>query len=319
MQFSRSRPGPSRGSSVFRPRTPRDLQNTSPDSSLGRSADCASSEIELDPANHFVCRNHVHTSWQRSDHVQAERLRAVFFVAVAERNGARAPAAAVVAALQSPNCMNELMMWIGRPVRRLASTGDDNARPVPRAARPHFNSRCQMHQQADRADNALSVVHQPDELTKARRSPQIDGTLDRRVMVAAFAHLDEIKAIAKMTHDLLHPGRIPPLDREVMFSSRHHEPERPAGSVTGLHPVEPGPFTVGNVNIAFELGDPNRQTQPLVQVCRETVKEMTGHLIRAVDERVMAVDDLDARFIVRDGCDVRVMFPECGGRRCGRQ
>ena len=107
--------------------------------------------------------------WQRSNHVDAERLGPVLLVAVAEREGPRAPATAVVAAAQGANCMNELMMGIRCPVRGLASTRDDDARPVARSARLGFDGRRQVHQQADRGDGALSVMDEPNELAKAGR------------------------------------------------------------------------------------------------------------------------------------------------------
>ena len=50
------------------------------------------------------------------------------------------------------------------------------------------------------------------------KGKQIDGTVERRVMVTAFAHLDEIKTIAKIVQHLLHSGRIPPLDGVVVLS-----------------------------------------------------------------------------------------------------
>ena len=78
---------------------------------------------------------------KRADDVHAAVLGQILLVAVAERHDARFPAAAPFAAAERAGAMNELMMRIGFPVRRLAAAGDDDARAVLRPARPAFQPR----------------------------------------------------------------------------------------------------------------------------------------------------------------------------------
>jgi hypothetical protein len=93
-------------------------------------------EIQLDAPGDLVGRDHVHAPGQPPDEVDAQRLRPIFLIAVAERHRARSPAAAVVAATQRPDGVDELMVGVGREMRRFTAAGDDHARTIAWRVRP---------------------------------------------------------------------------------------------------------------------------------------------------------------------------------------
>jgi hypothetical protein len=72
--------------------------------------------------------------------------------------------------------MNELVVRIRGPVSRLPPASDDDARTGRRHSWSRLHRRCQVHQQADRREDPLSVVYETDELTQRGLSTQIDDT-----------------------------------------------------------------------------------------------------------------------------------------------
>ena len=69
------------------------------------------------------------------------------------------------------------------------------------------------------------------------------------------------------------------------------------------------------MNIPFEERRPNRFAGMLTEKFRETMNEMIGDNIGAMDQRIMAVDGANFGVRLAVGCKVRVVFPE---RRAGR-
>jgi hypothetical protein len=133
---------------------------------IGEITNGSAVEIQLDASDDVVGRNHVHAPGQPADDVHAQRLRAIFLIAVAERHRARAPAAAVVAAAERSHGVDELVMGVGGEMRRFTAAGDDHARTIAWRARPRVDRSRQVHEQADRADHSLCVVDEPNELPK---------------------------------------------------------------------------------------------------------------------------------------------------------
>jgi hypothetical protein len=86
--------------------------------------------------------------------------------------------------------------------------------------------RRQVHQQRHRAQHALAVIHQPDELTQVRFPTQVDDALQVEMMVAVRAHLDKLDAPPEMIHHPLIPRPLPPLDRKIALPTRADEPHR---------------------------------------------------------------------------------------------
>src|SRR3990172_5266954 len=116
-------------------------------------------------------------------------------------------------------------------------------------------------------------------------------------MVSGLANLDELDAVAKVIHHLLKANGVPPFDRVVQLSTRHEEPEGGALSLHLLYPREPGLLHIGDVDIAFEYGGFDGESQGLVQESDESVNEMIGRLVAAMDQRVVTIDDLHLRIV----------------------
>ena len=72
---------------------------------------------------------------------------------------------------------------------------------------------------------------------------------------------------------------------------------------------------VVNVDVAPKIGDADPQAELLVQVLDEAVEEMPGFLIAAMDERVMAIDDLDVGSVVGQGGEMWIVEPHVGTGR----
>jgi hypothetical protein len=64
--------------------------------------------------------------------------------------------------------MDELVVRVGREMRRLASPGNDHARPVLDPACRRVDRRRQVHQQADRGEDALRKMDESNELSQSR-------------------------------------------------------------------------------------------------------------------------------------------------------
>jgi hypothetical protein len=271
--------------------------------------------VQLDPPDDLVGGNHVHAPRQATHHVHTQRLGAVVHIAVAERQGPRLPAAAVVATPECAHRVNELVVGIGREVWRLAASGHDDAGPVFRHAGLHLHRCGQVHQETHGRERALGVVHEPNELAVRRAPAQIDDPVERRMIVVVFAHLHEEQATPKVVDDGLVARRVPPFDRVVELAARSEQPEGRAVTFERLDLAEPVLLRLVDVEVAAEFSDADPQAQLLVQVFDETVEEVPRLLIAAVDERVVAVEHLHVGVIFQKRRQVRVVVPEV---RAGR-
>ena len=122
----------------------------------------SSVEVRRDPSDDFVGGNHVHAPREAPDGVHAQCFRSIFFVAVPEWDGAGFPAAAIVATSERSNGVDDLMVRVCVPVRRLTSSRDNDGGPVLRHAFFRRHRRREMHEQAHRREYALRVVDEPN-------------------------------------------------------------------------------------------------------------------------------------------------------------
>ena len=90
-------------------------------------------------------------------------------------------------------------------MRRLAPAGNDHAGAAGRMAGRALHRRRQVHQQADRADHALCVVHEPDQLPQVGLPAQVDHPVEGRMVMSGLADLHELDAAAKVIDHLLIP------------------------------------------------------------------------------------------------------------------
>ncbi len=271
--------------------------------------------VQLDPPDDLIGGDHVHAARQRADYVHAERVWPVVHVAIAEWQRPRLPAAAVVAAAQRTHRVDELVMRVGGEVRRFAATGHDDARPVLRHARFHFDGSRQMHEEAHGRERALRVVHQPDEFAVRGAATQIHHAVERGMVVVVLAHLHEEQPVAEVVDDGLVACRVPPFDRVVELPTRGEQPERRAVAFEGFDLAEPVLLRLVDVQVALEIGHADAQPELLVQVLDEAIEEVARLLVAAMDEGVVAVEHLHVGVVFRERRQVRIVVPEI---RAGR-
>ena len=82
-----------------------------------------------------------------------------------------------------------------------------------------------MHQSCHRTQDALRMVHQPNQLAHVRSASQIDHSLELGMIMMVLPHLDKLDLPAEIIHNLLKPIFVPPFDREIEFPARHHDPK----------------------------------------------------------------------------------------------
>src|SRR5436309_2266260 len=102
------------------------------------------------------------------------------------------PTSTTGAAGQSAVGMNELLVRVGLPVRRLTATRDDHARTVRWLASFGFHSCRQMHQTGHRAEHALGVIDQTYQFAERRLTTQVNYTVQPGMMVPLLANLDKL-------------------------------------------------------------------------------------------------------------------------------
>lgn len=186
----------------------------------------------------------------------ALRLQAkvsVLVIAVAERYGARLPAAPRRAAGKLANGVQELMAGILFPMRRFSAAVDHNARPQARQPRRRGHRRRQMHRVGNARENAGAVVDQPNQLPMVRLAAQVNDPGEWRVAVFRRADLHEHDASAKTIDDVLEVLKGPLLAREVALAAGVDEPESPSVSRRLLDLVEPRALLIGQVDMAPEF------------------------------------------------------------------
>jgi len=101
--------------------------------------------IQFNPAYHLRGGDQIHTPRQFSRDIDTKIFRLVPFIAIAQENRSGPPAAALIAAAQCPESVNELMMWVRLPVNRFASARYDNARAMIHSATFDLDCRRQVH------------------------------------------------------------------------------------------------------------------------------------------------------------------------------
>lgn len=130
--------------------------------------------VQVDAADDVSGGDHVETVWKLADDIAAEMLRCVLLVAVAEGLHARLPAPAVIAAGERAVGVKELVVGVGFPVRRFAPAGNHDTGAITRHAGLGLYGGSEMHQKADRSDDAGSMIDKANQLTQIRSTAQID-------------------------------------------------------------------------------------------------------------------------------------------------
>ena len=190
----------------------------------------------------------------------------------------------------------------------IAAAPDHDAGAVD-LPRPQRHGRRQVHGERHRAENAVGVIHQVDELPQAGFADQVDGIGQRRMPMAGFAALHEAPAAAEVIDDGLVGVGVPPFGGEVGFAAGDDDPEGAVvaqGGQRGGH----APLIFGEMDIALEGADGDSQPQLGLQIEGHAVDEMKGALIGLVNQRIFAVEHPIGLAESGEGCNVGIVQPE---------
>src|SRR5437870_9716596 len=120
------------------------MRTSTPDLSFPKEGSAIATEVQTDAVDHFLWRDQMHAAGQALHDVQAQVFCLVFFIAITERNNARAPAAAVSATRKRADRVDELVMRVGFPMWRFPSAGNDNARTPAAQSWFRLHRRCEV-------------------------------------------------------------------------------------------------------------------------------------------------------------------------------
>ena len=124
-----------------------------------------------------------------------------------------------------------------------------------------------------------------------------------------FTALDKLNSAAKVIHDYLKCGRVPPFCGEIEFSTRHDDPEWTTNSCF-LNLRDPSFFTVVQMNITLELRDWDSDVQLFFEELNVSMNEVIRDVVRVMNQRVMHLDHTDAAIVFIEWRDVRIVLPE---------
>jgi hypothetical protein len=213
--------------------------------------------------------DHRHAPGQAGHHVQAKLFRPILFIAVTQWNRPGTPASARGTTGEAAYGVDELVVRVGFPLGRLASTGHDHARARLGPVWSRRHRRREVHQTGHWAEHAFGVMDQVDELAQGGLLTPADNSVERRVIMALLANLNELDSIPEMVHDFLVPPEVPPLNGVIVLASGHDEPIGESRSDLFRHGGRPGPFLVGQVDIATKCCGPNVGSQLLIEIVHE--------------------------------------------------
>src|SRR3989442_15945970 len=101
------------------------MGKSSLDLSFPEDGSAIATEVVTDAVDHFLRRDQMHAARQALHDVQAQVFWLVLFIAITERNTARAPATAVSATRKRADGVDELVVGVGFPMRRIPSPGNE--------------------------------------------------------------------------------------------------------------------------------------------------------------------------------------------------
>src|SRR5882672_10901357 len=92
---------------------------------------------------------------------------------------------------QPADRMDELVLWIGFPTRRLPAASHHDTWSVRRGARFGLDGGGKMHDQGDRAQDTLGVINETNQLAQRGLAAQVQNSVQSRMVVVVFSDLDK--------------------------------------------------------------------------------------------------------------------------------
>ncbi len=204
--------------------------------------------------------------------------------------------------------MQKLVSGITLPLRRLPATGNHYACTIGQIMFG-LDGRGEMHEQVEGAEQALSVVNEPDKLTQIRFPSQIDDSVQRWMMVPLGAYLNEENTVAEGVNDSLKTLMLPPLDCFFESAARADYPERNFVSGEFLHLRHPGFLPPRKVQVTPKQSRLNLDIQKSPKVSQKPVYEVERRIVTPLSKPWVAIDLLNVRIAQIKTGKVRVVAP----------
>lgn len=130
------------------------------------------------------------------------------------------------------------------------------------------------------------------------------------MVVSRLPHLNEGDLATKVIHYLLVTSSVPPFDGKIELATRCDDPERGVLACQLLHLRPPRFLHLRQVDVSLEGGRPDLKAQRVVQVINEAENEVIRALVAAVNQRILALNQLDIRSTLLQGSKMGVVLPE---------
>ena len=124
-----------------------------------------------------------------------------------------------------------------------------------------------------------------------------------------FTALNKLNPSAKVVDDRLIPPWVPPLGRKIVFTTGHHDPEAAAKSQL-LHLRHPFLLVLSQMDIAFKLCQRNPHTELGFKKLNIPVQEVVRSGVRLMNQRILHLDDANARLEFLNGREKRIILPK---------
>jgi hypothetical protein len=92
-------------------------------------------------------------------------------------------------------------------------------------------------------------------------------------------HLHKQQPVSEMVHHLLKSLKIPHLDGEIGFTTRHNNPKRNVRTHYLVHLGKPGFLQIRDVNVALKVRRADTELQRFVQELDKPVNEMNRGIV----------------------------------------
>ena len=213
-------------------------------------------------------------------------------ISIAKRDGAGFPTAAIIAARESTQSVEKLVVRVGFPLCGLAASCDDDAGAIWRTVFAGRNSSGEVHDSGDGAEDTGAVVDETDELAHIRLPPEIEHTAQCGVMIAGGSDLCEEDAAFEMIYYSLPALGGPPFDSDVGLPTRRDDPIRHIGPDSLGDLRSPSPLQRMKVDVAPKQRRADGDAELAGEILREAMDAVPRAGIAFIQQRVIALDDL---------------------------
>jgi len=217
--------------------------------------------------------------------------------------------------------VEEVVTWVGFPVRGFAASGDDDAVAEFGTAWGERDGGGEVHVEGDGAQDSVGVIYQADEIAQGSFAAKIEYAVEGWVVMAFFADLDELEAALEVVDDRLPTPAVPRFNGIVIFPAGGDDPVGWGISTEWLEEWVGGEFVLGEVDVSFKGGGSDAEAELIVKVFYESVDEVIGEGVALVDERVVGFEALGLRVGVLEGSEAGIVSPEvwAGGADVGEE